>query len=66
LSKLLVTAVELADLISVPAQTIRKLAREGRIPGYKPGNRQWIFDPEEVVDVIKRGASEKSEVNHEH
>ena len=66
MSKLLVTAVELADLISVPAQTIRKLAREGRIPGYRPGNRQWIFDPEEVVDSIKRGVPPQSEVNHEH
>jgi excisionase family DNA binding protein len=37
----------LADLLGVHVDTVRRLAREGRLPGYKVG-KLWRFSSEDV------------------
>lgn len=56
-TKLLVNVEELSNIISIPTYTIRRMAKEGTIPGYKP-NRKWLFDPAEVVKTIKEGVDD--------
>jgi len=51
----LVKAKTLANLIDLPVYSIRKLARDGKIPFYKVDNKNFLFDPHEVVESIKNG-----------
>ena len=52
MEKRFITVKELASIISVSAFTIRKMAREGKLPCYHLGKKH-LFDPEEVIRFIK-------------
>ena len=52
MEKKLITVKELASIISVSAFTIRKLARERKMPCCHFG-KKYLFDPEEVIRFIK-------------
>jgi excisionase family DNA binding protein len=52
----LLSVKKLSERISIPAFTIRKLAREGKIPSSKMGKR-YLFDPQDVINVIKSNGS---------
>lgn len=47
------TAEEIAKYLRVHPYTVKRLARSGKIPGFKVGD-QWRFDVKEI-DVWKRG-----------
>jgi hypothetical protein len=49
---LFVGVEKLSRLISIPAYTIRAMARAGVIPGYKL-THSWLFDIHEVEKVIR-------------
>ena len=50
--KTIFTAKELADYLKVSERTILDLARGGKIPHYKVGNR-WRFVSEDVLESLK-------------
>ena len=39
---------DVAHLMGIHPETVRRLARQGRLPGYRAGG-QWRFPPEEVA-----------------
>jgi excisionase family DNA binding protein len=45
----------LAELLNIHPDTVRRLARNGRLPGYRVG-RQWRFPAEEVARMRMQGA----------
>ena len=53
------TADEIAQYLRVHPYTVKRLARAGKIPGFKVGD-QWRFDVQEIEDWKKnRGKVEK-------
>lgn len=60
----LLTAKLLSQRISIPVFTIRKLARESKIPAYKLG-KAYLFDPDEVIAVIKGLTSRPERVTNQ-
>lgn len=47
-------AAQVADLLSMNIQMVRKYAREGRIPAYKlPGGRTFKFFRDEVFEFLR-------------
>lgn len=47
-------AAQVADLLSMNVQMVRRYAREGRLPAYKlPGGRTFKFFRDEVFDFIR-------------
>ena len=46
------TADELAEAVKLHPYTIRRLAREGKIPGFKFGG-QWRFDAQEIESWLR-------------
>lgn len=52
----LLSAVEIADLFNVHPSTIRRLAREGRIPSFRVGTTPR-FAAEEVARAFRMGIS---------
>lgn len=52
----LITVQELAELLSLPPASVRRYAREGRLPCYRI-NRLLRFDIDEVKAAIKEGDS---------
>ncbi len=46
------TPARLASILGVHVDTVRRLARAGRLPGYKVG-RLWRF-PSEDVELMRR------------
>lgn len=52
--KRLITSKELSELISVPVWSVQKLSREKRIPAHSLNGRTFLYDPDEVVDFIKK------------
>ena len=48
------SAVDTAPLFDIEPETLRRLWRSGRIPGYKVG-RYLRFDPDEVRDALRSG-----------
>lgn len=53
------TAEEIAQYLRVHPYTVKRLARAGKIPGFKVGE-QWRFDVQEIEDWKKnRGKVEK-------
>ncbi len=44
--------LEAAKLLKLHSQTVLKLAREGEIPGAKPG-KCWVFIEEDLIDWIR-------------
>jgi hypothetical protein len=49
----LVKSKNLSLLIDVPVYTIRKLTREGKFPGYKVDGKNYLYDPDEIIELIK-------------
>ena len=49
---------EVARLISLPVQTVRRLIREGVIPAYRIGTK-YLCRPEEVIAAITANKSAK-------
>ena len=48
----LLTARELAQLLSLSVETIWAYTREKKIPAITLGNRQYRYDPDEVMRVL--------------
>jgi excisionase family DNA binding protein len=48
----LMTLEEVCDWLQIDSQVIRRLARDGKIPGVKIG-KSWRFDREELQKWIK-------------
>lgn len=47
-------AREVAELLGMDVQMIRKYAREGRLPAYRlPGGRTFKFFRSEVLDFVR-------------
>ena len=47
-------AAQVADLLGMNVQMVRKYAREGRIPAYRlPGGRAFKFFRDEVFDFLR-------------
>lgn len=47
-------AAQVAELLGMNVQMVRRYAREGRIPAYKlPGGRTFKFFRDEVLDWVK-------------
>lgn len=47
-------AAQVAELLSMNVQMVRKYAREGRIPAYKlPGGRTFKFFREEIFEFLR-------------
>jgi PTS system nitrogen regulatory IIA component len=48
-------AAQVAELLGMNIQMIRRYAREGRIPAYKlPGGRTFKFFRDEVFDFVRQ------------
>ena len=56
----LIHTEQLAAQLQVPRTRIQAWAREGRIPAYRAG-RRFLFDPDEVKEVMRRRAREVCE-----
>ena len=50
----LVDAEAVAQALGVSAATVKKMAKEGRIPVVLLSGRPWRFDLEEVIAALKR------------
>ncbi len=47
-------AAQVADLLGMNVQMVRRYAREGRLPAYKlPGGRTFKFFREEIFEFLK-------------
>ncbi len=47
-------AAQVAELLSMNVQMVRRYAREGRIPAYKlPGGRTFKFIRDEIVEFLR-------------
>jgi len=44
----------LSTMIGLPVTAIQRLVREQKIPAYQLDKKQYLFDLDEVVNVIKR------------
>jgi len=53
------TAEEIAKYLRVHPYTVKRLARQGKIPGFKIGN-QWRFDAEEIEEWKKKQRKNKN------
>lgn len=49
----LVKSKELSQIVSIPVYSIRKLTREGKIPAYQIDMKSYLYDPDEVIAVVK-------------
>ena len=58
-----VDSEKLSELIGIPVYTVRKLTRLGIFPGYRIGERNYLYDPEEICKIIKNKACTLSK-NH--
>ncbi len=50
---------EVAEMLRIGPEAVRRLAKgkngeKPRLRGTRPG-KEWLFDPEDVMDYIKRG-----------
>lgn len=50
----LLTSQELADLLNLPSASVRRYAREGRLPCFRIG-RLLRFNVDEVLTTVKEG-----------
>jgi excisionase family DNA binding protein len=46
---------EVAVLLHLPVTTVRRYAREGRLPGFKAG-RHWVFFTEDIMTTLRSDA----------
>ena len=51
----ILTAEEVAELLRIHPYTVRRLAREGKLPGFRIGG-QWRFNRKEFEALQKRKA----------
>jgi DNA-binding transcriptional MerR regulator len=51
--KKLITVKELSKIISISAYSIRRYVREGIFPAYRLGSRVYLFDIDEIIQIIK-------------
>jgi excisionase family DNA binding protein len=54
----LLTPEEAGELLSLHVETVRRMARDGRIPALKVGTRRWRFDPAELREWMKQHREE--------
>jgi excisionase family DNA binding protein len=48
-------AAQVADLLGMNVQMVRRYAREGRLPAYKlPGGRSFRFFRDEIFDFLRQ------------
>lgn len=47
------SVLEVAEMLGLHEESVRKLVREGRLPAFKAG-RSWRFDQEELIAWRKR------------
>lgn len=48
-------AAQVAQLLGMNVQMVRRYAREGRIPAYKlPGGRTFKFIRDEIIDFLRQ------------
>lgn len=60
MTKEMLTAEEVAKYLRLHPYTIRRLAREGKLPGFKIGG-QWRFKKESFEKIYKQKSSKKSD-----
>ena len=53
MDKIFLTSKQLSEKIDTPVYTIRKLVREGVLPAYRITGKNYLFDFDEVVKIIK-------------
>lgn len=51
-TKQLLNATDLAELIGVSPETIRRWTRMGFITGHQPGGRRYMYDIDEVREAL--------------
>jgi excisionase family DNA binding protein len=56
----LISAEALGELLSLPPASVRRLAREGRLPCYRAG-RLLRFDLEQVLESMKDNRQQRAE-----
>lgn len=55
-------AAQVAELLSMNVQMVRRYAREGRLPAYKlPGGRTFKFFRDEIFDFVRSHPVTESE-----
>ncbi len=47
------TVKDLSTKIDTPPYTIRKLVREGKLPAYRLTGKNYLFDYDEIIEIIK-------------
>lgn len=55
----LLTAEQAAERLQLHADTVRRLLREGEIPGRKVGKRQWRISAAVLKDYIEKDPAEQ-------
>ncbi len=59
-------AAQVAELLSMNVQMVRKYAREGRIPAYRlPGGRAFKFFRDEIFNFVKQHPVDVEEFSEE-
>ena len=59
-------AAQVADLLGMNVQMVRRYAREGRLPAYKiPGGRTFRFITSEIIEFLKAHPAVASESSDE-
>ena len=59
------TAAEIAEYLRIHPYTVKRLVRQGKIPGFKVGD-QWRFDVKEIEEWKRNHGSIKSANPHAH
>ena len=59
------TAEEIAKYLRVHPYTVKRLARAGKVPGFKIGE-QWRFDVKEIEEWRKNQSNGKSNMPSTH
>lgn len=50
--KRLINSKELSELTSIPVSAIQKLVREKQIPALSVNGRTYLFQPDQVIDLL--------------
>jgi len=53
MSKEILTAQEVAKYLRIHSYTVKRLARVGKLPGFKIGG-QWRFDKSQIDKLVNR------------
>jgi excisionase family DNA binding protein len=48
-----ITVKQLSEKIQISAYTIRQMVRTGKLPAYRLTGKQYLFDWNEVCEIIK-------------